>query len=207
MLWAIRQLLVPVNYLRIRHGEGLFRSKRVYDFIFPAIFAAGTCAIFLWLQIELAIFSHDELVKRLLDLLALMIVFYMAALAAVATFERQGIDNPLKGGDAILLVRDHDGGNYVPKKLTYRHFISYLFGFLSFLSLCLYVIIIILAVGWPQFEAHFKLHQRISWLLSHVADPSIFFIVMFLVWQLIFTSLLGIYFLTDRIQTLNDPEN
>lgn len=207
MLWAIRQLLVPLNYLRIRHGTGLLHSKRVYDFVFPIFFALVTCAAFLWLQLQLAVFSHEELVKRLLDLLALMIVFYMAALAAVATFERQGIDNPLRGEDAILSVRHHDGGTYADKKLSYRQFISYLFGFLSFLSLRLYIVIIILAVGWPQLELHFKAHHRISWLLENIADPVLFLFVMFFVGQLIFTSLLGIYFLTDRIQTLNDPEH
>ncbi len=84
MLWAARQLLVPLNYLRIRHGDTLFRSKAVYDFVFPIIFTGLTCGVFAWLGVSLAIFMHEELVKRLTDLLALMIVFYLAALAARA---------------------------------------------------------------------------------------------------------------------------
>lgn len=207
MFWAIRQILVPVNYLRIRHGNSLFHSKRVYDFVFPLIFTAATCAIFNWLHLRLSVFENAELTKRVLDLLALMIVFYMAALAAVATFERKGIDAALKGGDAILFVRNHDGGAYVEKKLTYRQFISYLFGYLSFLSLCLYVVIIMLAVIWPELETHYKTHQRAHFILSYIANPAVFFLIVFAIWQLTFTSLLGIYFLTERIQTLNDSES
>ena len=117
MIWVARQLFAPIKYLRIRHGDSLLRSKRVYDFVLPGIFSACTCGTFWILGFRLSVFDHNELVKRILDLLALMIVFYVAALAAVATFERKGIDNPLRGGDAVLRVRNHDGGGYFDKKL------------------------------------------------------------------------------------------
>ena len=177
------------------------------DFVLPFVLSALTCGAFYWLGIALAPFTHPEMLKRLTDLLALMIVFYMAALAAVATFERKGIDKGLKGEDAILFVRHHDGGHFVKKKLSYRQFISYLFGFLSFLSLNLYIFIVLISVAWPKLEKHFESHQHIIWVLKNVADPFTFFVLFFFVWQLIITSLLGIYFLTERIQTLNDPEN
>lgn len=205
MLWAARQLLVPVNYLRIRHGDTLFRSKAVYDFVFPIIFTGFTYGVFAWLGLSLAIFMHEELVKRLTDLLALTIVFYLAALAAVATFDRKGIDDPLKGGDAILRVRHHDTGEVIDKALSYRQFISYLFGYLSFLSLCLYIIITVFTVGWPEFEKHFECARGYC-ILTNIVDPVIFCLIFVAVWQLIFTSLLGIYFLTARIQSLYDPE-
>src|ERR1700692_889659 len=110
MLWAARQILVPLNYLRIKHGYGIWHSKRVYDIVLPTAFAVITLFAFVILGITLSVFDHEELVKRILDLLGLMIVFYMAALAAVATFDRDGIDAPLKGGDAVLWVRHPDGG-------------------------------------------------------------------------------------------------
>ena len=202
MLWAVRQLLVPVNYLRIRHGDSLFHSKAVYDFVLPFILTLATCVIFSWIGVSLHIFDHGELVKRLTDLLSLMIVFYMAALAAVATFDRQGIDDPLRGGDALLRARNSDTGEHFDRKLTYRQFISYLFGYLSFLSLCLYIFVIVFAIGWPVFERQFQPSGWAYWLLYRVADPIIFAITFFAVWQLVITSLLGIYFLTERIQSL-----
>src|SRR5580698_6252766 len=110
IFWAFRQLLVPVNYLRIKHGETVLQSKAVYDFVLPAILTAVTVGICLWVGAPLAVESHTELAKHLLDLLALMVVFYMAALAAVATFDRAGIDDTFKGLNAILMVRDNAAG-------------------------------------------------------------------------------------------------
>jgi len=134
MLWAVLQLTVPVRYLRIKHGDGVFHSKIAYDFLFPAILAVVTLAAFMWLDLSLSLTAHPELVKKITDLLTLMIVFYMAALAAVATFDREGIDNPLPDNDATLWVQNPDGGAWENKVLSYRKFISYLFGYLSFLA-------------------------------------------------------------------------
>src|SRR5262249_16131539 len=119
MLWALRQLLVPVNYLRIKHGKTLFHSKAVYDFVMPLLLAIATLAGFWWLDISYRLSEHPRLVKSLTDLLALMIVFYMAALAAVATFDREGIDDPLPDNDATLVVKDPDGGAPQTKVLSY----------------------------------------------------------------------------------------
>jgi len=206
MLWAARQLLTPTKYLRVKHGEGILRSKAAYDYVLPIALAALTCGAFLWLEIPLSFFDYTQFVTRIIDLLELMIVFYVAALAAVATFERKGIDKPLKGTDATLRVRHHDSGKWVTKKLTYRQFISYLFGYLSFLSLCLYIVTVILAVGWPALKLRIK-DDPLAWIVTDVADPAFFFLVFFALWQLTLTSLLGIYFLTERIQTLNDSDN
>jgi len=207
LLWAARQLCAPMSYLRIRHGDGLFASKRFYDFVLPTGLAALTCAVFYCLEIPLSIFSHEELVKRITDILVLMIVFYMAALAAVATFERKGIDERLKDEDALLWVRHHDGGEWVERTLSYRQFISYLFGYLSFLSLCLYMFITVFALIWPQLEVHFVSCRLAIDVITNWLAPIIFFLVFASIWQLTVTSLLGIYFLTERIQSLNEPEN
>jgi hypothetical protein len=63
------------------------------------------------------------------------------------------------------------------------------------------------SLGWPELEKHFAKNQDIEWMLQNIVDPAIFAIVIFFIWQLTVTSLLGIYFLTERIQSLSDPEN
>jgi hypothetical protein len=208
MLWAFKQLLVPLNYLRIKHGETPLQSKAVFDFVLPALLTALTLATCLWLGAPVAVGSHTGLAKHLLDLLALMVVFYMAALAAVATFDRSGIDDTFKGLDAILMVPNHEeGGARVERKLTYRQFISYLFGYLSFLSLCLYILMIFLIAGWTKLENKLELAGWNCKVFTWFLDPAIFLIVFFFLWQLFVTSLLGIYFLTERIQSLTNKEN
>lgn len=207
MWWVVKQLAVPANYLRIRNGHGLFHSKRMYDLVLPVTFAAATCVYFGWLSISFAVFDHPVLVKRISDLLTLMIAFYMAALAAVATFDRKGIDNELDGDPALLSVRNPDPDakeKRIDKSLSYRQFISYLFGYLSFLSLILYVFILAFDGGWRKFEAHIHTNAALLGFLKDIIDPLLTFILFSGLWQLIFTSLLGIYFLTERVQSLHE---
>ena len=204
MWWAIKQLTVPANYLRIKHGRGVFHSKRVYDFVLPALLAVCTLVAFAWLDISFSLTAHPALMKRITDLLALMIVFYLAALAAVATFERQGIDDLLPNNDATLWIRNPDGGAWEKKALSYRKFISYLFGYLSFLSLFLFVFLAFLDVGWESLEKRFATNSIVLHALTTYVDPLILLATFFAIWQLLITSLLGIYFLTERIQTLNE---
>jgi hypothetical protein len=204
MWWAIKQLSVPINYLRIHSGTDFIHSKATYDFVMPGLLACATWTFFWWLSLSFAIFDHPVLVKRIADLLTLMIVFYMAALAAVATFDREGIDEPLEGEPATLKVPDpDDGGKRIEKVLTYRQFISYLFGYLSFLSLILYVYVMACDEGWKRLELHFRPSATVYRVLTGYVDPVLSFVLFAAMWQLIITSLLGIYFLTERIQTLN----
>ena len=44
-------------------------------------------------------------------------------------------------------------------------------------------------------------------IFTWVLDPLFFAAFFFGVWQLFATSRLGIYFLSDRMQTLTDPQN
>jgi hypothetical protein len=196
-----------MRYLEIRHGDRLFQSKAVYDFIFPGILAISTCILCYVLGIGFDIFSNEEFIKKITDLLTLMIVFYLAALAAVATFDRKGIDDPLRGGDAKLRLLDHTQNKIVVKILSYRQFISYLFGFLSFSSLCIYTFIIMMTMIWPEIKKSICNFPHIVFLTHHIFEPTISLLLAFGLWQLLITSMLGIYFLTERIQSLNDPHN
>ncbi|NQE62392.1 hypothetical protein E1H18_2648 [Caulobacter sp. RHG1] len=207
MLWPIRQLLVPCNYLRIKHGDSVLASKFVYDFILPGILTVLTVAGCWWLGIPMTFDKQPNLVNNITQLLALMIGFYLAALAAVATFDRAGIDSPLKGGDAILWVRDHNGGGRVKKTLSYRKFISYMFGYLSFLSLNLFILVLILSQAWAKLTKKLAFIPNWSKLEPTVVSPIIFAVVFFAIWQLVVTSMLAIYFLADRLQTLSESEN
>jgi hypothetical protein len=207
MWWPIQQLLSPCSYLRIRHGDSLMASKLVYDFVIPAVFTVLTIAISAWLKKPLNLYQHETLMQSLSDLFALLIAFYIAALAAVATLERAGIDQPLKGGDATLKVLNHNNGLRTPKPLTYRQYISYLFGYLSLLSLLLFMSLLFFRGTWGEIVHKLSADSRIENAIYCIIDPIIFSIFFFGVWQMLITSLLGIHFLADRMQSLNDPEN
>lgn len=204
MLWVFSQLCAPCNYLRIRHGTGLLASKVVYDFVLPALLTGATVAVTLALDMRLSVFHNDQFFVSLSGLLSILIGFYMAALAAVATFDRAGIDNRLAGTDAKLRVRDPEGGAAKDKLLSYRQFISYLFGYASFLSFVIYACLLLLGSAWGRLEAIFAGNPKIAWLMPSALDPISFVVIFFFLWQLFVTSLLGIYFLAERIQELHE---
>ncbi|WP_269515355.1 hypothetical protein [Brevundimonas subvibrioides] len=204
MIWAFRQLATPCNYLRIRHGEDVFRSKLVYDLILPGLLAGGTLAVALICDMPLSVLEDKELFGAMSGLLAILIGFYMAALAAVSTFDRAGIDNKLEGHDALLSVRRTDGRGRVDKKLSYRQFISYLFGYASFLSFIIYVALFLGKSVWSKMEAAVRQIRFGPEVMVYGIEPLSFYLTAFFMWQLFLVSLLGIYFLAERIQELHE---
>jgi len=203
---AVRQLLVPFNYLRIRAGGSRFGSKFLDDWGFPVALTAGTIGCCVLLRIPLEVSGHASATASLSNLLALLIAFYMAALAAVATFGRQDIDQPLRGGGAVLLVLNHKTMKREPKDLSYRQFICFLFGYLSALALVLFLALMGFNMVWPKVEA---LASGFVWWQDIVpgVEPALFVAFVFGFWQMLIISFLGIYFLTDRVHTINDPQH
>src|SRR5258706_8987546 len=78
------------------------------------------------------------MVPAFTDLLQVLTGFYIASLAAVATFNKPGLDDPM-AGDPPTLREDYCAITTV-KPLTRRRFLCLLFGYLSWLSLFLYFI-------------------------------------------------------------------
>lgn len=199
MRWAVRQLCSPVRYLTITQGEGLFSSKRTYDFVLPALIGAFMALLSSRLPLKLGLFSEKGLVPDVISLLNLLIAFFIAALAAVATFDREGLDDPLKGEPA-LLRRRNKRNVIVEHILTHRQFVCYLFGYLSFASIAF----LLSLYGFRMFGDQIK--ELIGQAGACAAALHVFGVFLFfgLLSQLVITMLLGIYFLSDRLQFLDD---
>lgn len=209
MKWAVRQLCAPLRYLLIKQGHGWFSSKASYDVVLPVIFSAFATLAVWKLDVALGFFSESGFVPGIINLLNLLIAFFIAALAAVATFNRAGLDDPLKGEPATMKRRASDGV-IREKILTHRQFICYLFGYLSFISimllLALYAIRLIGEAAAP--EPDFVLAvEGIAIPVREVFRAVGSFIFFFIFGQVIVTMLLGIYFLADRFQFLDDPHD
>jgi hypothetical protein len=125
-----------MRYLRITQGHGLLKSKMTYDVVIPTALAVASTAVIWRLSASLGMFADAGLVPGVISLLNLMIAFFIAALAAVATFDKPSLDEGMKGEPAILKVRTSKGIERL-HKLTNRQFICYIFGYLSFASIML----------------------------------------------------------------------
>jgi hypothetical protein len=200
MIWACRQLMTPVRYLRIRQGVSLFKSKAVYDWVLPIIISIP--ATYIGYKYSDGIFSEKGVVGGFQKLLEILVPFYIVALAAVATFARDGLDAPMKGRPATLNIR-HAQGNWVEHILTRRQFICYMFGYLAFLSLVLFVGILFLNLvsqksGVVASETFGKYLQFVK--------VAVIYIFMVPIWQMIVTTLLGVYFMSERLMVMTETD-
>lgn len=176
-----------MRYLRIVHPE-----KFVYDLLFPILSVVLGLSLYNLLPIKPALLGESGLLKDFKDVLTLLIAFFVAALAAVATFQRKGLDEVMKGSTPpTLSVKLHDRTWLQP--LTRREFLCYLFGYLSSMSLILFLLIVSVKVFAPSIQLWVDANTYI--VLKNV------FISIFSAagGHLLVSTLLALYYLTDRI--------
>ncbi|SMH60494.1 hypothetical protein SAMN02982994_5529 [Azospirillum lipoferum] len=180
-------MFVPMRYLRISHPE-----KKVYDIILPIIFVITGLGIYNALPVKPPLLGDNGVLKDFKDVLTLLIAFFVAALAAIATFQRPGLDEVMKGSNPPSIpVYQYSRKWWKP--LTRREFLCHLFGYLSFLSLILFVTITIVKISSPSLKQVVEPHSYI--LIKNI------FIALFSggIGHLLVTTMLALYYLTDRI--------
>lgn len=129
-MWWLRELLSYFRFLAVTSDNPFWESKRVYEFVAPAIIAAAIFIVWLFVPGLFGPSFLGRFVGLLFQFMVFVVPFHLAALAAFATFERTGIDERLPGTDAELLVWSNEDNARVVKSLTLRQYASLLFGYL-----------------------------------------------------------------------------
>ncbi|MBY7973841.1 hypothetical protein KW462_08080 [Vibrio fluvialis] len=178
----IYQLTRPLSYLRIKHDD-----KWIYDWLVPVIATALTLT-FIYFFIPLNnVVVKGGLIDEINSFVANLPGFFIAALAAVATFNKDDIDNLMASEPPKIEILHH--GNPLMIKMTRRRFLCVLFSYLTAVSIFLVLLTKIgLAVELPT-----KYVVVASWVGS-----AAFFLVL---WQMILATLLGLYYLGERLHT------
>lgn len=136
-------LVRPFAYLRIRHESGL---PAWINWWIPMALAALVCLLSWWVGFGAGIASDNGLIARVLGFTQGLAGFYMAALAAIATFNNADMDQLMPGVPPTLTIPYNGGKESIP--LTRRRFLSQMFAYLTALSfLVSFVSIIALAIG------------------------------------------------------------
>lgn len=117
--------------------------------------------------------------------------FYIAALAAIATFNREQIDFPLIGSNGTPFIKiklTKENGKVVDtqEKLTRRLFLCMMFAFLTALSIS---IVMFNAFAAPLINTINNV--KVNWCYI--------IIFTFLSWQMLVSTFFGLYYLGDRI--------
>lgn len=174
---ALKKILTPVDYIRIKHPE-----KRVFDFVIPLIISVIVTTFIFCLDKPIMLTSKDGLISIINGILQILSGFYIASMAAVATFQKQGMDSVMDGFPPILKG----------KELTRRKFLTYLFGYLAFSSILTY-----LAGGGVQLLSSTLTSSKI--MEFPVIKIGLVGIYLFIVSNILCTTILGMYFMIDKM--------
>lgn len=186
MLSTVNQLFTPLSYVRIEHP-----LKRRFDIYIPLVCTIALLVIFYVLPNQVSLLGERGFVSQMSGLLQILIGFFIASLAAVSTFQRDNLDEPIEGSPAELEMPVK--GVRTRVKLTRRRFLCYLFGYLSLLSLILYMF----GVAGEMFAANVALLLPAG--VYSLFRFGVLALYLFLLSNLFVTTLLGLHYMTDRI--------
>src|ERR1700751_4037000 len=114
---VIYQLLRPVSYLVIHDP-----SKWKIDWVMPAMCAIIPVVVFLVIPLRPTIFGSSGVLWQLSGLLQILPGFYIASLAAIATFNKDNMDQYMPEPTPTVTIRV--SGRQFPIQLTRRRMLS-----------------------------------------------------------------------------------
>lgn len=175
------QLASPFSYLRIQHED-----KWIYDWLVPLILSAGTLAVYYFFIPVASVVSEGGVISSITDFIANLPGFFIAALAAVATFNKHDIDELMANAPKIHIMHH---GNSMLVEMTRRRFLCVLFSYLTAVS--------VLIVMVTRIALNLVIPNE-CWLVVSWFGISIF---TYAVWQMIVATLLGLYYLGERLHS------
>lgn len=186
---VVYQLLRPIfGYLVIQHP-----TKRFVDWILPAGFAILATILVLPLKGTLNFFGPGGVVSLVLGYIQNLPGFYIAALAAIATFARSDIDTLMPGNPPPRILSEDNRGVVNLIELTRRRFLSLLFSFLTIECIFLTFMSIAMISGSPAF---LMILPSVAYPIAFGVAVFVYFLVLF---QLLIATLWGLYYLGERI--------
>ena len=187
-----KHLLRPFAYLTIDD-----KKKWIVDWIYPLALTIISVLIIVIIKFiaPVALYADGGIVGKILSFTQNLPGFYIAALAAIATFNRVDIDKtmPAPAPKLDIMVR----GRTVAIELTRRRFLCSMFAFLTAESIVLIVLSIFSQSFFGGMKKYFNNRYHIFISISFI----FFYLLIF--WQMIITSFWGLFYLGER---LHQPE-
>lgn len=186
-------LLRPFAYWSIR-----FEKKWRLDWGLPLLLTALSIALITAATVHkpVPVLGDSGLLGKLLSFVQSLPGFYIAALAAIATFNRIDIDRIMPAPPPRMNVQIR--GQFVAIDLTRRRFLCVLLAFLTAESLVLIMGGMLGLVVGPSLKLTVgETYQRLV-LYACLATYLVFF------WQMLCVTFLGLFYLGERIHQPDD---
>lgn len=184
----IEQLFRPFGYLAIRHPY-----KWRIDWLYPVIIAALTALLLGMVGGLDELLKSGGVVSLILGFVQSLPGFYIAALAAIATFGKSDIDSVLPEPTPRIKVKFRDKENLI--SLTRRRFLAMLFSFLTAESIVL-ILFSIFSVGYGLNIASLKAFGLDVGLWAGWVFVFCYFVALY---QMILATFWGLYYLGYKL--------
>lgn len=182
----LKVLFSPLSYLGIRH-----EAKYWADWVYPTAFSIASTFLLFQYGSPGVVTGDGGLLSKILIVCSVLPGFYIASLAAIATFNRPDIDELMPPPTPEITQKIGGKKNDVP--LTRRRFLSHLFAFLCFESLSIMIVCVFASLVGPNIADHF-----VDAAIPYIKVGFVF-IVLLMFWQMLCGTLLGLYYFGDRL--------
>lgn len=184
----LSQLLKPLAYLRIVH-----KDKKKVDWIYPIALTVLTMAVLKLLIDTTYMWNEGGLASKVLGFIQSLPGFYIAALAAVATFGKRGIDQYFPDPKPYIYKKMQDES--VKLYLTRRAFLCMLFAFLT----CESIILILFSIGGLLAGSQEHSLTIANFELTRPASIAIEFLYLLTLFQMLIATFWGLFYLGYKI--------
>lgn len=162
------------------------------NWLLPLLAALMALLAIGWLGSSVNVFGKDGLLDRFLGFIQTLAGFYIAALAAVSSFNSPHLDREMPSPAPTMYVKYNTGMQSVPA--TRRRFLTSMFAYLTALSflfsigaIAVVVLAPALKQSWPEAVAY------LHWLGLGVFSFALF--------QMTFVTFWGLFYLGERMLT------
>ena len=177
-------LLRPFAYLWIEGAD-----KRSFDLWLPAVAALVATSCAAWARPQL--YMPNGVFAQVGSMVQNLPGFYIAALAAVATFQRNSLDTLLPAPTPT--INTFINGTWMPIQLTRRRLLTLLFSYLSALSFAVYLSITFANAFAPTISG-----ATVEWFRPFVSAFGAT-VLFFLIAHMLSVTLFGLYQIGERI--------
>ena len=182
------------TYRKIKHPLMVY-----YVWVWPAVISLVSTALFAFLPAPPAIVGIFGLLASLMPVVGLLPGFFIAALAASATFTNDYIDRPMPSPAPtvrIVVGEDHDD-----IELTRRTFLTYLFSYLAVISFLITMGIAVVNLFYPSLSLIIdgELFSEFRGVIRTCLKYSYLLLLFYFLGSVLISSLHGIYFLAERL--------
>ncbi|MHC8386797.1 hypothetical protein ACYZTM_01750 [Pseudomonas sp. MDT2-39-1] len=182
------QLLRPFGYLAIQHPY-----KWIVDWLYPTILSLITVATICIASNQTITYAPGSLISLVLSFVQSLPGFYIAALAAIATFGRSDIDNVIPEPTPKVIVRFRGLTNIID--LTRRKFLAMLFAFLTAQS----IVVVILSIFLLSFGKAICTYSYLGFPAGMYFSGILLFVYFLVFYQMIVATFWGLYYLGYKL--------